>query len=390
MNIVFFGHPAHSKFRSMDSFTEMLSTGMKERGHNVQVWIPKQVLSKFNIPLFFRKWLGYFDQFVIFPLVAKRTVSANGEDTLFVFTDQALGPWVPLVADKTHVIHCHDFLALKSAEGEIAENTTSLTGRLYQSYIKKGYQSGKNFISVSSKTNSDLNRYLSKTAASQYVVYNGLKPTFQILDQSIAREFISKETNACVSNGYIIHVGGNQWYKNRKGVVEIYNAFRQLSPMKIPLMLIGDQPSEDLLAVINRSKYKADIYSFSDRNDQFIQNAYAGASALLFPSLAEGFGWPIAEAMACGTLVVTTGQAPMTEVGGSAAYYIERQPSTHEQTKVWAMECAKVLQKVICLSRDERNKSIEAGMVNSARFNLVDCLNKIESIYINVCAGALR
>jgi glycosyltransferase involved in cell wall biosynthesis len=42
---------------------------------------------------------------------------------------------------------------------------------------------------------------------------------------------------------------------------------------------------------------------------------------MIFPSLQEGFGWPIAEAQACGAIVATTVRAPMTEVGGDAAIY---------------------------------------------------------------------
>ena len=59
---------------------------------------------------------------------------------------------------------------------------------------------------------------------------------------------------------------------------------------------------------------------------------------LLFPSLAEGFGWPVAEAQACGCPVVTSNRAPMTEVGGLAATYID--PLDHESA---AMAVASVI-----------------------------------------------
>jgi glycosyltransferase involved in cell wall biosynthesis len=388
MNIVFFGHPKHSSFRSMDSFTEMLSNGMKERGHNVQVLIPKEVLSRLSTKPSIRKWFGYFDQFVIFPMVAKRYAAENKEDTLFVFTDQALGPWVPLVANKRHIIHCHDFLALKSAQGEIIENNTSWTGKLYQSFIRKGYQKGKNFISVSRSTDNDLERFLDNPNAYRRVVYNGLKPIFKFISQDIAREYIKNETNAHVEKGYIVHVGGNQWYKNRKGVVEIYNAFRKLHPIKLPLLLIGDYPSPELLEELNKSKYKADIHTLVNPDDKFIQNAYAGASALLFPSLAEGFGWPIAEGMACGTVVITTREAPMTEVGGTAAYYIDRRPAAPERTQGWAINCAKIVHKVVCLSEHARKVVVSASILNSTRFDLTNCLDEIESIYENLNESA--
>lgn len=384
MNIVFFGHPKHSGFRSIDSFTEMLSDGMKKRGHHVEILIPEEFVSKLSMRPLIRKWLGYFDQFVLFPFIAKRRISKYGDNTIYVFTDQALGPWVRLVADKHHVIHCHDFLALKSAEGQFKENITGFTGKLYQTFIKRGYQKGKHFISVSKSTDDDLDKYLANPSASRKVVYNGLKSTFKYINQESARKYIKAETGLDISNGYLLHVGGNQWYKNRKGVVEIYDAFRKNHQIKLPLLLIGDRPSADLDTFIKKSEFKDDIHAFPDRSDKFIQNGYAGASALLFPSVAEGFGWPIAEAMACGTIAITTNNAPMTEVGGSAAFYIEPKPKNSNETETWASECAEIVNKVVCLEESIRSEAIKAGLLNVKRFNLDERLDEIESIYINI------
>jgi glycosyltransferase involved in cell wall biosynthesis len=50
-----------------------------------------------------------------------------------------------------------------------------------------------------------------------------------------------------------------------------------------------------------------------------LEALYNCATALLFPSTCEGFGWPIAEAHACGCPVICTEREPMTEVAGSAA-----------------------------------------------------------------------
>jgi glycosyltransferase involved in cell wall biosynthesis len=384
MNIIFFAHPQHSNFRSMKYFTDMLASGMKDRGHNVDIWIPEQVLSNFTRHQTLRKWLGYIDQYIIFPIVARRNILKKEAKTLYVFTDLALGPWVPLVADKAHVIHCHDFLALQSATGEITENRTSFTGKIYQSFIRKGYQRGKHFISVSEQTNANLSTYLGKPVTTQKIVYNGLKPTFHFKDQRTGRRYIHQYTNIHVANGYFVHVGGNQWYKNRVGVVEIYNAFREISSEPIPLLLIGEEPSVDLLTTIQNAPFAADIHILTDKDDQFIQYAYSGALALLFPSLAEGFGWPIAEAMACGTLVITTNQAPMTEVGGTAAFYIERKPTNLNHVNSWAKSCGFMLKKVMNLSSEERVNAVQASRTNATRFNLDGCLDEIESIYMNL------
>lgn len=366
----------------MDTFTNMLSAGMKARGHHVETWFPRPLFSRLQSTPTIQKWLGYVDQFIIFPLLVKSRVGRFDKKTLFVFTDQALGPWVPLVANKSHVIHCHDFMALQSAEGEIAENETGMTGRIYQSFIKKGYQHGKNFISVSKKTKADLKRYLTKVPERNEVVYNGLKPEYCYIAPVFARTFMKNETGLNLVNGYLLHVGGNQWYKNRNGLVEIYNALRENSEIILPLLLVGEQPSSELSALIRNSAWRKDIHVLTGHDDQFIQYAYSGSTALLFPSIAEGFGWPIIEAMACGTLVITTNVDPMIEVAGDAAFYIDKRPQGLVRAAIWALQSAKVVEQTVCLSPQKRQERIEAGLVNASCFSLSNSLDKIEAIYL--------
>ena len=112
--------------------------------------------------------------------------------------------------------------------------------------------------------------------------------------------------------------------------------------------------------------------------------AYAGASVFLFPSLAEGFGWPIAEAMASGCPVITTNETPMTEVAGSSAFFIKRKPANKEQVEEWATEGAKVIQQVLQLTSPERQEVIKKGFINIKRFASEDTLDRIEKIYRDV------
>jgi glycosyltransferase involved in cell wall biosynthesis len=368
----------------MDSFTQMLSFGMYSRGHQINVWSPEPFLTKLPVGKAAKKWLGYIDQYVLFPIVLKFRIEKCSKETLFVFTDQALGPWIPTLKHKKHIVHCHDFLALQSAKGIIPENQTGWTGKLYQKFIERGFTVGKNFISVSNNTDVHLNRYIKHSQANTAVVYNGLNQIFVPINQKYARANIAKEIGINVDSGYFLHVGGNQWYKNRRGVIEIYNAWRQNSEIIIPLLLIGESLSSELKEAISKSNFKNDIFALSQKENEFINLAYSGATLLLFPSFAEGFGWPIAEAMACGCQVITTNEAPMTEVGGTAAYYIGRRPINKDEIPYWAAEVADLISKIMQLSDVERQLVAEAGLENSKRFNLNESLNKIEKIYLKV------
>jgi glycosyltransferase involved in cell wall biosynthesis len=381
MKIILFTHPSFLEHQSMPRYANMLLNGMKERGHEVTVWSPKARFYKLSFMKFLKKWLGYIDQYAVFPLEVKLKLLNSSKDTLFVFADQALGPWAPLVKKRKHIVHCHDFLALKSALGMIPENTTSASGKWYQSYIRKGFSKGRNFISISKKTQEDLHDlHLGKIAVSA-VCYNGLSRPFFFLPQQTSRGLLETELNIDLSKGYILHIGGNQYYKNRKGVLEIYDTWRRIFNTEIPLILIGEAPSDELMNLHQNSNFKEDIYFITNLPDEHINTAYSGAVCLLFPSLDEGFGWPIIEAMASGCPVITTNRAPMNEVGGSAAYYIDKRPMDKEHWQQWKEDGAKMLQKVVTLNPLQQTLAIERSLSQSQKFTMEYSLNAIEVIY---------
>jgi glycosyltransferase involved in cell wall biosynthesis len=381
MKIILFSHPSFMDSQSMPRYANMLSEGMLQRGHQVEIWSPKARLYTFPIKVSLKKWLGYLDQYLVFPIEVKLKLRNCSKDTLFVFADQALGPWVPLVKNRFHVVHCHDFLALKSAMGTIPENPTSYTGKKYQNYIKNGFSKGKNFISISQKTKEDLEKFHRGTVLNSTVCYNGLNRFFESLNPIDARSLLAEKLNLELANRYIMHIGGNQYYKNRKGVLEIYEAWRSTTDKRIPLVLIGSAPTDELANLHQKSQFKNDIHFITDLSDEFINNAYSGAACLLFPSLDEGFGWPIVEAMASGCLVITTKEAPMTEVGGEAAFYIEKRPFETAQVEQWKIESATLLDKVVLLKAVQRNEVIEMGLTQSKKFTSGDCLDSIEKFY---------
>lgn len=383
MHIVFFNHPPFLGSQSMPRFADLLANGMKEKGHMVESWTPKAFFYRAPVPGTLKKWMGYIDQYILFPAQVKARLRKYPTNTLFVFTDHALGPWVPLVAKKPHVIHCHDFLAQQSALGQITENVVSKTGKLYQKFIYNGYSQAKNFISVSEKTRDDLHEILGYVPRLSEVVYNGLSQQF-IPDDATTEILINKEDNINTSNGYILHIGGNQWYKNRVGVIEIYNSWRKKYNKGMPLIMIGVKPNEKIIAEYNNSPVKNDIYLLNGKSDVYVRNAYAHATVFLFPSLAEGFGWPIAEAMASGCPVITTNEAPMTEVAGDVAFFINKRPPDVENVAEWANNCADVLNKAVTLSDTERQKIIDRGIENSKRFKTDLMLERVEAIYSNL------
>jgi len=386
MHIIFFTHPNFIAHQSMPRYANWLAEGMKRRGHTTAFRTAKAVFYNWPVPAFFKKWLSYIDQYIVFPRSIKQQIKTANPDTLFVFTDHALGPWVPLAAGKKHVIHCHDFLAQRSALGQIPENPTGWTGKQYQSYIRSGYRKGKNFISVSKKTQADLHEFLGFMPRLSEVVYNGVNPVYKPGNAAEARKDLSSFLNIALHNGYLLHVGGNQWYKNRTGVLEVYNVWRKTSNHTLPLLMVGSEPDNVMLEIQQQSGYKQDIHFITGLNDDNLVKVYQGASLFLFPSLAEGFGWPIAEAMAAGTAVLTTNEAPMTEVAGDSATLVDRKPHDENLHASWAAQVADAINARLNETGEQQASAIAAGLENIKRFDSEKGLDLIEQLYQKIVA----
>lgn len=383
MKIILFTHPTFLAHQSMPRFAQMIMVGMKQKGHEVTEWSPRAFFLKLAFKKsILEKWFGYLDQFLVFPIEVKIRLLSCSKETLFVFSDNALGPWIPLVSKRYHVVHCHDFLAQQSAFGLLSENKTGTTGKYYQKFIHWGYRKAENFICISKKTQTDLHLLLSKKPKISRVVYNGLNQNFEPVKNCIAlREILSNKYDIDLSGGYILHVGGNAFYKNKLGVLEIYDQWAKSYKVKVPLILVGEPPTEEMIAFKEKSIASKSIFFITNIDDLQLQQFYQGASVMVFPSLYEGFGWPIIEAMASGSLVITTNEDPMKEVAGDAGFYIPKKPNDSEKLLNWRVLATNELEKVMQFTTEERSEAILKSILRSKKFSTQGFVNSIEIIY---------
>lgn len=386
MKLVLFTHPSFLAHQSMPRFAQMIMVGMKDKGHDTIAWSPKPLFFKlaFKKPML-EKWLGYLDQYVVFPFEVKLKLFSCSKDTLFVFSDNALGPWIPLVKKRYHVVHCHDFLAQQSAFGLLPENKTGISGKYYQKFIRWGYRKANNFICISKKTQTDLFFLLTKTPKISRVVYNGLNQNFEPVKNKLrVRETLSNHYKIDLTHGYILHVGGNAFYKNKVGVLEIYDQWAKDFKAQVPLVLIGKTPTEAMIALKEKSTVSKSIYFITNTDDIQLQQFYQGASVMVFPSLYEGFGWPIIEAMASGSLVITTNEDPMKEVAADAGFYIPKKPKDAEQLLNWKIGAAQELEKVMQLDSTKREDAMQKSILRSKEFSAQGFVDSIEAIYLEI------
>ena len=296
---------------SMGRFCAMLSRGLKEEGIETEVIKPAVALGR----IFRNKWAGYFDKYVLFWFVLRRAVAARPGWVVHIL-DQGNGIWAGWLGGHC-VVTGHDLLAIRAARGEFRNRRTGWTGRIFQRLILRGLRKGARIVCVSDATRRDAERLIGPCV----IIANGLEEKWQPMDLPNA--------------GHLLHVGGDTWYKNRPAVARVFEELRS----KYPVTLVTVGPRDHL-------------------TDEELRELYATAGLLLFPSLEEGFGWPIIEAQACGCPVVTTRRAPMTETGGDAAIYCEEGE--------WARGAAAVLE----MDELQRRELVAKGMENARRFSV--------------------
>jgi glycosyltransferase involved in cell wall biosynthesis len=118
-----------------------------------------------------------------------------------------------------------------------------------------------------------------------------------------------------------LHLGAIQ---KRKNLVRLVEAFAQ-TPSEWELHLAGSSGygSEEVMAAIDRSPRRSHIRTPGYLSSQALDVAYREASIFAFPSLDEGFGIPVLEAMAHGLPVVTSNRSALPEAAGGAAWLID-------------------------------------------------------------------
>ena len=368
----------------MPRFARMIGTALQTKGYEVDYWAPQAHAHAWLKQTRLAKWAGYVDQYLIFPLQIKVRLMKRPSDTLYVLCDQALGPWVPLVKHLPHVVHAHDLLALRSALGQIPENPTSATGRLYQRYIRWGFKKARHFICVSQRTQEDLAKHGQVQAQTSRVVYNGLNYPYKPVPRAQAIQMLDRAGLSGSAHGMILHVGGGQWYKNTVGIIHLYACYAARHAQPLPLWMVSPHPSNaQALEALAQVPPQGRVHFYQGIDNTTLEAAYSVASVFLFPSLAEGFGWPLVEAQACGCPVITTDDAPMNEVAGPQASYLPVLQAD-EGLRAWAEHGADVMEAILQLDEREQAAQRQQGMAWAGQFTTHKAIEAYLSIYQSV------
>lgn len=133
-----------------------------------------------------------------------------------------------------------------------------------------------------------------------------------------AAEVERVRTSHALERPYVLWTGTVEPRKNLRGLLEAYRSL----DVEADLVLVGPKGwNEDLGALIEPLGDRVKALGFVPRED--LEPLYAGAGVFVFPSFTEGFGFPVLEAMAQGTPVVTSRGTSTEELGGDAVVLID-------------------------------------------------------------------
>ena len=163
---------------------------------------------------------------------------------------------------------------------------------------------------------------------------------------------------------YILSVGTLEPRKNLNRLIE---AYQQLN-LGFDLVIVGK------FGWGERVKPVTGVRLLGFVPDEDLAGLYSGAQVFVYPSLEEGFGLPVLEAMACGCPVVTSGVSSLPEIGGQAAVYVE--PAS-----------VKNIGEGIKTALGKQGAMRSLGLVQARRFSWVKTAKETLKIYREVYAN---
>jgi glycosyltransferase involved in cell wall biosynthesis len=360
MKIYLIGNYPLDSTRSMFLYSNVLKKYLENFKYKVILLKPKVILNKFKLKnKLIKKYFSYIDKYVFFGV--KIYFKIKNSDIVHI-SDQANSILYPFIKTDKLSITCHDLINIKLLKNQKVKKI-SLTGKIYQKLILYFIKKFNKIICVSFKTKKDLIKISKLNKNKIFLIYNSLNNKFE-KNNNIKSD---KILNIGANLKFFLHIGGNAWYKNKAGVIKIFNQLIKLKKYKnYKLIFAGTKLTNENEMLIKKLKIQKCIINLINPNNSKLCALYSRAEALIFPSHDEGFGWPIIEAQACGCPVFTTHKDPMKEIGKNAVFYFN---STN------SIKNAKLINDKLKFKKSV----IKSGFTNLKRFEF----NEIKKEYVN-------
>jgi glycosyltransferase involved in cell wall biosynthesis len=226
------------------------------------------------------------------------------------------------------VTTCHDLIPLRHAEHYLDWRDGFRAGR--ERLDHRRYHRAAHVIAVSETTASDLVTMLGVSPGKVSVVYNGVDLT-RWSSEPGERDREIREKFGLSESSYLLSVGAADWRKNHDHALgALALARRKLPDSDVSLVWaarLDPTTQVELRRKAREHGVSAAFQMIGYVSDEELAALYRGAIAQLFPSRAEGFGYPLVEAMASGCPVITSDCSSLAEIAGDAALEVDPEDS---------------------------------------------------------------
>jgi len=178
-------------------------------------------------------------------------------------------------------------------------------------------RSGSAIIAVSESTKRDLIHHIGVPEGRVFVVHEGVDDFFGPVDYEGARDFLRE--NYGVGNEFALYVGSSHPRKNLRRLLKAFSSAKS-GGLPWDLLLVG-VPPEDLAAMHRATTDDVHTVGYVPRDH--LPFFFSACEAFVFPSLYEGFGLPVLEAMACGAPVIASNRSSLPELVGEAGLLVD-------------------------------------------------------------------
>ena len=282
----------------------------------------------------------------------------------------------PLALQMPLVTTLHDVIF---KEGSVLEQLTSSAswyqkiGNLYRRLIVNSIvKKSQRLITVSNFERQNISKIYKLDSSKIQTVHNGVNECFKAVVDNKARAKVKQKYN--LPEHFLLHLGNTDPRKNTARVLKAFYMYIYVYTEDLKLVLVG----------LNESKLSTILKSIDleeELSDKIILTGYVVDTDLpilfslselfLFPSLREGFGIPIIEAMACGTPVITSNTSSMPEVAGDAACLVN--PNSTEN----------IYEAIAKVRSDKnyKNQLTEKGLARYTKFTWENAARQVLGIY---------
>ena len=191
----------------------------------------------------------------------------------------------------------------------------------YQFMLPKLAERAQKIITVSEFSKQRLIHHLPALADKIICIYNGVSAQFKQVSQSEQDQAL---THFGIKQPYVLYLGSREPRKNLNRLLYAWQNV-QTDVESVSLVIAGGY--QDHFKDIGLKSQK-NVTVINRPEDQFLPALYSAAHLFIYPSLYEGFGLPVLEAMACNTPVITSNRGALKEVAGEAATLVDPESVT--------------------------------------------------------------